>query len=167
MYHTLKKRKKIGEILVERGALSLSDLSLVLGESENVKERFGCICLRRSLITEEDLAQTLAEQFGMEYINVKGFKMDEAVLEMFPADSLFRHQFVPLEKLGEDIIVAIADPADVIMMDELEFLAVRPLVFRVATESAIKSVLEKSNGTGRVLKGVSEDFYAATGQGNR
>ena len=99
MHHTLKKRKKIGEMLVERGVLTLSDLSLVLSESENVKERFGCICLKRSLITEEELAQTLAVQFGMEYIDVKGFKMDEAVLEMFPADCSLT---LPVCPIGED-----------------------------------------------------------------
>ncbi len=158
MYQTLKKRKKIGEILVDRGALSLSDLYQVLDESDTAIERIGSICLRRSLVTEEDLAQALAQQFGMEYVDIKGFKMDEAVLDMFPADTLCRHQFVPMEAHGDTLAVAIADPTDVITMDELEFIVGRPLDFRITTESALKSVLEKGDTTSRMLKGVSDDF---------
>ncbi len=144
MYYTLKKRKKIGEILVDRGALSLSDLSHVLGESDTAKERFGALCLSRSLITEEELALALAEQFGMEYVDIGGFKMDEAVLDMFPDDAPCRYRFVPMNVRDDGIEVAIADPTDIIAMDELEFIADRAIVFRIATESAIKSVLEKA-----------------------
>jgi type IV pilus assembly protein PilB len=158
MHHILNKRKKIGEILVDRGALSLSDLSQILGESDTAKERIGSICLRRSLVTEEDLAQALAEQFGMEYVDIKGFKMDEAVLDMFPADALCRHQFVPMDARGDSLAVAIADPTDVITMDELEFIVGRSLNFRITTESALKSVLEKGDSTSRMLKGISDDF---------
>jgi type IV pilus assembly protein PilB len=158
MYNTLKKRKKIGEILVDRGALSLSDLSSVLDESNAARERLGGICLRRSLVTEEELAQALAEQFGMEYVDIRGFKMDDAVLDMFPNDAPCRYQFVPMDARGDVLAVAIADPTNVITMDELEFIADRAIAFRIATESAIKSVLEKGDTTSRVLKGVSEDF---------
>jgi type IV pilus assembly protein PilB len=158
MYHSVKKRKKIGEILVEQGVLSLSDLSLVIDESETVKERFGCICLRRSLITEEELAQALAGQFGMEYVDINGFKMDESILDRLPADAIYRYQFIPMEMEDDSLVVAIADPTDVIKLDELEFFLDKKLVFMITTESAIESVLQKGEGTSRVLKGVSEDF---------
>jgi type IV pilus assembly protein PilB len=158
MHQILNKRRKIGEILVDRGALSLSDLSHILGESDTAEERIGSICLRRSLVTEEDLAQALAEQFGMEYVDIKGFKMDEGVLDMFPTDALCRHQFVPMEARGDSLAVAIADPTDVITMDELEFIVGRTLDFRITTESALKSVLGKGDTTSRMLKGVSDDF---------
>jgi type IV pilus assembly protein PilB len=151
-------RKKIGEILVEKGDLNSSDLPYVLEKINSTGERFGQVCLANSLITEEALAQALAEQFGMEYVDIKGFKMDEAVLDVLPADAIYRYHFIPLEQSDDVLVIAIADPTDVVRLDELEILLDRPLVVKMTTESAIESVLQKGEGTSRVLKGVSEDF---------
>ncbi len=158
MYYTLNKRKKIGEIFVDRGALSPSDLSHILGEGDALNERIGSTCVRRSLVSEEDLARALAEQFAMEYVDIGGFRMDGGVLDLFPDDAPSRYRFVPMNASDGVMEVAIADPTDVLSMDELEFIAGRPVVFKIATESAIKSVLDKSDTTSRMLKGVSEDF---------
>jgi type IV pilus assembly protein PilB len=151
-------RKRIGEILVDKGNLNSSNLPYILEKISSTGERFGQVCLANSLITEEALAQALAEQFGMEYVDIKGFKMDEAVLDMLPADAIYRYHFIPLELSDDALIIAIADPTDVVKLDELEILLDRPLVIKLATESAIEAVLQKGEGTSRVLKGVSEDF---------
>jgi len=158
------KRKKIGEILVDRGDLNLSELSFALAIIKSTGERFGKVCLINSLISEEALAQALAEQFGMEYVNLKGFKMDEAILSVFPhilpPDVIHRYHFVPLEPRGDSLVVAVADPTDVLKLDELEFFLHRPLIYKLATESAIESILQNRDdgeGISWVLKGVSEE----------
>jgi len=152
------KRKKVGEILVDRGDLSRSDLPFVLDIIKTTGQRFGKACIDNSMISEEALAKALAEQFGMEYVDIKGFKMDETVLNALPPDAIYRYRFVPLEKLDNSLVVAVSDPTDVIRMDEIEIFLNQPVTFKLATESAIESVLHKGEGTGRVLKGVSEDF---------
>jgi catechol 2,3-dioxygenase-like lactoylglutathione lyase family enzyme len=156
------KRKKIGEILVDRGDLDLSDLSFALAIIKHTGERFGKVCLINSLISEEALAQALAEQFGMEYVNLKDFKMDEATLSIFPhilpPDAINRYHFVPLEPLGDSLVVAVADPTDVLKHDELEFILNRPVIFKLATESAIESILQNGDGTSWVLRGVCDEL---------
>lgn len=155
------KRKKIGEILIEKGDLNPSDLSFVLAIIKATGERFGKVCLVNSLASEEALAQALAEQFGMEYVDLKGFKMDETILEIFPhvlpKDAIYRYHFIPLESRGDSLVVAVDDPTDVIKLDELEFFLHRPLIIKLATESAIETVLRKEEGTGWILKGASEE----------
>ena len=155
------KRRKIGEILVERGDLNPSDLSFVLAIIKSTGERFGKICLVNALVSEEALAKALAEQYGMEYVDLKGFKMDEAILEIFPhvlpKDTIYRHHCVPLESLGNSLVVAVDDPTDIIKLDELEFSLHRPVIFKLATESAIESVLRKEEGTDRLYKDVQEE----------
>jgi type IV pilus assembly protein PilB len=152
------KRKKIGEILVDRGDLNPSDLPYVLDIIKTTGQRFGKACQENSLITEEDLAKALAEQFGMIYVDLKGYKMDETILDVLPPDAIYRYRFVPLEQHDNSLVLAVSDPTDVIKMDEIEIFLNCPLTFKLATESAIESVLQKGEGTGRVLKGVSEDF---------
>jgi catechol 2,3-dioxygenase-like lactoylglutathione lyase family enzyme len=155
------KRKKIGEILVDRGDLNLSDLSFALAIIKHTGERLGKVCLINSLISEEALAQALAEQFGMEYVNLKDFKMDEAILSIFPhilpPEAINRYHFVPLEPHGDSLVIAVADPTDVLKLDELEFFLHRPLIFKLATESAIESILQTGDGISWVLKEVSDE----------
>jgi type IV pilus assembly protein PilB len=151
-------RKKIGEILVDRGDLNPSDLLFVIDSSKAAGVRFGKTCIDNALITEEALTQALAEQFGMEYVDIKGFKMDEDILNRLPADAIFRYHFIPLAESDDSLVIAVADPTEVVKLDELEILLDRQLIYKLATESAIESVLQKGEGTSRVLKGVSEDF---------
>jgi type IV pilus assembly protein PilB len=151
-------RKKIGEILVDRGDLNPSDLPFVLDIIKTTGERFGKVCLENSLITEEALAQALAEQFGMEYTDLKSFRMDETILNTLPPDAVFRYHFIPLELHGDALVIAIYDPTDVIKLDDLEIFLNRPIIYKLAMESAIEAVLQKGEGTSRVLKGVSEGF---------
>lgn len=156
------KKKKIGEILVDRGDLNPSYLSFALAIIKTTGERFGKVCLVNALISEEALAQALAEQFGMEYVDLNGFKMDEAILDIFPhvlpSEAIYRYRFVPLEPRGDSLVLAVDDPTDIIKLDELEYFLDRPLIFKVATESAIESVLRKEAGNGQVLKEVSEEL---------
>ncbi len=154
------KRRKIGEILVDKGELSTSDLSFVLAITKSTGERFGKVCLVNALVSEETLARALAEQFGMEYVDLKGFKMDEAILEIFPhvlpQDTIYRFHFVPLESCGDCLVVAVDDPTDILKLDELEFLLHKPVIFKLATESAIEAVLRKEEGTGWIFKDAAE-----------
>jgi catechol 2,3-dioxygenase-like lactoylglutathione lyase family enzyme len=155
------KRKKIGEILVDRGDLNPSELSFTLAIIKNTGERFGKFCLINSLISEEALAQALAEQFGMEYVDLKGFKIEEANLSIFPhilpPDAIYRFHFVPLEPRGDSLVVAVDDPTDVLKLDELEFFLDRPLIYKLATESAIEFILQNGPGTSWVPNGVSDE----------
>lgn len=152
------KRKNIGEILVERGILKPDDLPFVIEKLKMTSKRFGEICVEEGFITEEALAEALSEQFGMEYVDARGVRPNEAILNALPPDAIYRYRFVPLEEQDNSLVILISDPTDVIKLDELELLLDRPLVIKLATESAISAILKKGEATSRVLKEVSEDF---------
>ena len=71
---------------------------------------------------------------------------------------MYRYHFIPLEYNGEFLVIAIADPTDVINLDEIELLLGRPLIVKLSTETEIAHLLKRGEGTSRVLKEVSEDF---------
>jgi hypothetical protein len=144
-------QKKIGEILIDRGNLNASELSFVLSLSKATGERLGKVCLENSLISEENLAQALAEQYGMEYVDLSGFNMDDIILDIFPhiipPDAIYHYHFLPLKPSGDFLVLAVADPTDIIKLDELEFFLGKPLLFKLATESAIESALHRGEET--------------------
>lgn len=151
-------RKKLGDILRERGSLTGDQLTYAVEQLRSRTARIGEICLHDGLITEDALAEALAEQYGLEYVSLKGFKMDETVLNTMIPDIIYRYHFVPLEIENGALVVAISDPTDVVKLDELELVLDRPVIFRVATESDIAQILKHGEGTSRVLREVSEDF---------
>ena len=120
--------------------------------------RYGEVCLREGLLTDEAFSRALAEQFGLEYLDLQGFKIDEAVLNSIPPDAMYRYHFIPLEQIGESLVVAVSDPTDIVQLDEIELFLDRPLIIKLATEPDIAHFLKKGEGTSRVLKEVSEDF---------
>lgn len=154
----LQHRKKLGVILFEHGDLSEDQLQYVMEKCKTVTERFGEICVNDGMVTEEAVSCALAEQFGLEFVDLQGFKIDEAILSEFPPDVIYRLHFVPLYQEDETLVIAIADPTDVINLDELELLLDRPLKIKVAAKSQIAQIIKRGEGTSRVLKEVSEDF---------
>lgn len=151
-------RKKLGDILSEKGVLSQDQLQYVIEKRKTVSERFGEICVNDGLVTEEEVSRALAEQFGFEFIDLQGFKIDEAILSAFPPDVVYRYHFIPLDQEDEALVIAISDPTDVINLDQLEMLLDRPLKIKVASKGQIAQILRRGEGTSRVLKEVSEDF---------
>lgn len=152
------RHRNIGVVLMEKGVLSLDKLPMIVEQLSFSGKRFGEICVSEGLITEETLAEALAEQYGLQYADLGDFRMDEALLNTLPPDAIYRFRCIPLELVGDSLAIAVADPTDVVRLDELELLLDRPLIVRVATESDIDAVLKAGEGTRRVLRDVSEDF---------
>src|ERR1039457_4121185 len=152
------KRNKIGEILQEMGVLNATQHLYVIDRLAIEDIRYGEICVREGFISEEPLARALAEQFGLEYVDLVGFKPDEAVINSVTPDAMYRYHFLPLEQSGDSLVIAVADPTDVVKLDEIELFLDKPIIVKLATEGGIANLLRKGEGTSRVLREVSEDF---------
>ncbi len=152
------RRKNIGTILIELGLLNPDQLPVIIDRLSTSRQRFGEIAIHEGFLTEEDLAMALAEQFSLEYVDLRTFKMDSELLNQLPPDAIYRFHFVPLEIAPHIIVVAVADPTDVVKLDELEMLLDRQVQIRIASHSAIAAVTKAGEGTRRVLREVSEDF---------
>ncbi len=151
-------RKKIGEILLDRGDITVGQLAFIIEKLKSSQLRFGDLCIQEGIVSEDTLYRALAEQFGLEFIDLSSFRIDEHILATFPADIVYRYTFVPLEIVGNSIAIAISDPTDVVKLDDLELLLDRQLLLKIATPSNIQIIIKKGEGTSRVLKEVSEDF---------
>ncbi|MCX7895913.1 MAG: GspE/PulE family protein [Thermoanaerobaculum sp.] len=103
-------------------------------------------------------AQALAERLGLPFEDLSTFRVDPELLRHIPIEVMLRYQFVPLAREGEVVVVAMADPSDVLMVDEVELALGSPVEVRVAPKNRIAEILEKSESTQRVLDEATEDF---------
>jgi len=108
----------------------------------------------------EDLerAEQLAARLGVELDDLSEYRVDPELFRQIPVDVMLRYHFVPLHRHGEAVAVVMADPSNVLAVDEVELAVGAPLEVRVGPAWKIQEILEKSESTQRVLDEATEDF---------
>ena len=101
-------------------------------------------------------AQELARRYRCEYIDLKNFPIQTEVIRSVPADIMFRYNFLPLERQKGSLVIAVADPSRLMMLDEIGGLLGQPVIPRVAALSQIKDLLKKTEQSQRVLDEATE-----------
>jgi type IV pilus assembly protein PilB len=110
------------------------------------------------ILSEEFQARRLADRIGIEYVDLANFEIDPELFRSIPVDLMFRYNFVPRSRSATGLQIVVADPSDVLMIDELELLLGRSIEVVVGTPSAIQEILKKSESSQRVLEEATEEF---------
>src|SRR6266568_3159785 len=103
-------------------------------------------------------ARRLADRYHYEFVDLKGIHLDLELFHSTQVDLMFRYNFVPLRMEGNALVVAMADPSDLIVIDEVSALLGRPLIINVAPLSEIQDLLKKSESSQRMLEEATEGF---------
>jgi type IV pilus assembly protein PilB len=109
---------------------------------------------------EEDRkrAAELADRSGLPLDDLSEFRGDPELFRQIPVEVMIRYQFVPIERQGDVVVVVMADPSNVLAVDEVELAIGAPVEVRVGPAGKIAEILEKSESTQRVLDEATEDF---------
>jgi type II secretory ATPase GspE/PulE/Tfp pilus assembly ATPase PilB-like protein len=110
------------------------------------------------VFSEEREARRLAERIGIEYVDLANFEIDPELFRSIPVDLMFRYNFVPRNRTASGLQIVVADPTDVLMIDELELLLGTSIEVVVGTPGAIAEILKKSESSQRVLEEATEEF---------
>ncbi|MBI5528249.1 MAG: hypothetical protein HY897_18100 [Deltaproteobacteria bacterium] len=140
-------RKKLGEILVERGIIDQRQLQDALGYGRAQGVRLGVALVTRGHLGEGMLAKVLGEVMGLPAVDLSTAQFEHEALRLVPLETCKDNDLIPIfidEKRGSRaLVLAMADPMNVAVIDEIEFttgLKVRPVM---ATLSAIHSAIRK------------------------
>src|SRR4051794_5997917 len=108
---------------------------------------------------EEQRARDLARRYRTEFVDLKDHHMEHDLFRSVPVDLMFRYNFIPLELTPDGrLVIAIADPSQLMMIDEIGLLLGKRIVSKVATLSQIGEILKKTEQSQRVLEEASEGF---------
>ena len=110
------------------------------------------------LNAEEELkkARYLAKRYRCDFVDLTNFPIDAELFRSIPAELMFRYNFVPLKMINGSLLVAIDDPKEFMLWDELGVLLGKNLVVRVASTVQIGEILKKSESSQRVLEEATE-----------
>jgi type IV pilus assembly protein PilB len=110
-------------------------------------------------VDELEKAKDIARRYRCEFIDLNDFQLHHDLFEKIPVDLMFRYNFVPLEETTDGkLAVAIADPSQLMMIDEIGLLLGKRIVTKVSTLKQISDILKKTEQSKRVLEEASEGF---------
>ena len=111
--------------------------------------------------SEREIAERVARRYRLNFIPLETNAVDYNLVQSLPVDLMLRNKFVPLRRDNGHLVIAMADPSDLMLLDELKAQLRMPLKVEVATASAIEAVLRKGDASQRVLQEATEGFRAA------
>ena len=144
----LIKRKRFGEILVNRGKIDEDQLREALELRSEKSLRIGKVLVSLGFINESDIVDVLSEQLGIEKYDIDDVVVDESLFELVGEDFIKMHRFIPLSISEESFSVAVSDPLNIVLVDELR------RSYRVGIELYLLSDIE--------IDSVINKFYDST-----
>jgi type IV pilus assembly protein PilB len=141
-------RRLLGALLVSQGALSPSRLEEALVLQRESGERLGELLLRLGAVGETEIWRSLAAQWGLPF-HTPPLLPEPAALSLLPASLARRRRALPLALTTREVHVALGDPLDLSIVDEIQFRTGRRVRTIVTLPSALESALEESYGEER------------------
>jgi len=138
------KRKKLGEILQDRGKISAANLQKLFEEQRGKMVRLGELILERGLVDKASLVKALEEVSHVPYLDCTLVQCDKAVLELVPRAMAMRLAALPIRIEQSRIILAMAEPQNVATIDELRFITGKDLSPRLGFQAEILSSIVRN-----------------------
>ncbi len=136
------KVMRLGELLVNAGAITKMNLEAALGEQKVSQMRLGEVLIKNGYLTELHLAEALCEQLELPFVSLVQTRPSQGALALIPENVALRLNVVPVSIEGKQkITVAMSDPMDALAVDEIRMLTNRDISIMVATASDINKAL--------------------------
>jgi type IV pilus assembly protein PilB len=134
---------RLGELLVREGVLTTDQLGKALQEQVANGHRLGLTLVKLGMVPETTVVKMLARQHRMPAVDLSRFEVDPRLLKLIPADVASKHTVLPLKRDGRQLTVAIADPTNLGVVDDLKFITRYDIVPVLAGEYSMRAAIEK------------------------
>lgn len=140
----MQEWKKLGQILIERGIISSLSFERMLAVSHRDKKRIGWTLENSGLVTGEELAAALAQQFGLKVItNLCNYTYSQQILELIPGEQAIQRLMFPLKVENGRLLLAVADPTEFKFVENLAANSGLQITRCVATRQEIHRAICK------------------------
>jgi type IV pilus assembly protein PilB len=140
------KRKRLGEVLCERGQISAADLKKALQDQQVKFVHLGELLLQRKLVSKQELTAAVGEVSGVEYLDCQKIDPPTDVLKLIPAELAKRSLAVPIRIEDKKLVVVMAKPQNIQVLDELRFKTGLAIVPRFGFQGEVVAALDRLYG---------------------
>ncbi len=134
---------RLGEILLREGLVTREQLGQALTEQKNTKHRLGYVLVKLGLVQELEITKVLARQYRMPAVDLTRFEVDPKIIKLVPAEMATKSIVLPLKREGRTLTVAMADPTDHGLLEDLKFITRFDLFPVIAGEYTLRNLIEK------------------------
>jgi type IV pilus assembly protein PilB len=134
---------RIGDLLIREGLISKEQLDQALLEQKQNGTRIGYNLVKLGFIPEIELTKVLAKQFKMPAVDLSKFTVDPKIAKLIPGEMAMKNLVLPLKRDGRTLTVAMADPTNMGVLEDLKFITRYDIFPVIAGEFTIRNVLEK------------------------
>ncbi len=152
------RRKRLGDILRERGLLTDEELGLALERQRETGEKLGEALINLGFISPENIADALSEHLGIPRVDFKRRYISSDVVRLIPESMIHEQQVLPVEQEGNFLSVAMVDPLNIMIIDDLQRLTgllIRPMI---ATAAEIEDAYRRSQDIASTAKQVFAQY---------
>src|SRR6266849_9322843 len=144
------KRKRLGEVLQERGKISATSLQQLFQEQRGKVVRLGELILERGLVDKSSLIEALEEVCRVPYVDCSTIQREKAALEAIPGAVAQRLAILPVCIEHKKLVVAMAEPQNLAVIDELRFISGKTISPRLSFRGEILDAIARNYGPSQV-----------------
>jgi type IV pilus assembly protein PilB len=134
---------RLGDLLMREGLITRDQLEKALVEQKSSGMRLGYALVKLGFIQETEITKMLARQYRMPAVDLARFEVDPKIVKMIPGDIALKHCVLPLKREGRTLTVAMADPTNMTVIDDLKFITRYDIFPVIAGEYTLRGQLEK------------------------
>jgi len=138
------ERKELGQILLEKGLITIEQLEEALTEQARTKKFLGEILIEKNFVTKEQILEALTEQKKADFVKLSSFKgIKEEVVKLIPENIAKRFICIPIAKENGILTVAMKDPTDIVAIDTIRRITGARVKVLKADENEIVENIER------------------------
>lgn len=152
---------KLGELLLCSGKITKEQLDKALKKQETTEDKVGEILVKDGYVTNKDIIEMLEFQLGIPYVDLNQYTINPEVVTVIPEKVARRYELIAIDKRGDILIVAMADPLNIFALDDLKIYTQYEIQQVIATRDSILNSIDnyyRKASTEKVLKEITENY---------
>ncbi|HEV8124752.1 MAG TPA: type IV-A pilus assembly ATPase PilB [Gemmatimonadales bacterium] len=139
---------RLGDILIRENLITREQLGQALTEQKSTGFRLGYILVKLGMVQEIEVTKVLARQYRMPAVDLSRFEVDPKIIKLIPGEFASKHVVLPLKREGRTLTVAMAEPTNTGLIEDLKFITRYDLFPVIAGEYTLRALIEKHYESG-------------------
>ena len=135
--------KKLGELLMDAGLITLAQLDQALELQKDKGGLIGEILVQLKFTTEEDIAKTLTAQYGFAYLPLSNYEIDAELAKIIPERVANQYCLIPIDRMSNNLTIAMSNPLNSQAVEDIETISGCSVQIFVSTTTDIRQAVER------------------------
>jgi type IV pilus assembly protein PilB len=135
--------ERLGDLLIRDGLITREQLQQALTDQKGTGNRLGYTLVKLGFVEETEITKMLARQYRMPAVDLSRFEVDERIVKLVPAEVAVKHTVLPLKREGRTLTVAMSDPTNGAVVDDLKFITRYDIFPVIAGEYTLRQAIER------------------------